>query len=200
MSQDQQVPHAAPTIDDGYGRVLTALTETRAPDGQTRLVLDELVHPGAAPVPAHLHLHQTESFTVVAGCAAIQAGGQTRLLRAGEHLVVTPGTPHTYWNGGDGPLRLRAELTPALEHRRFFESVYGLGRSGVQLGQGGAGRLLGARLLFEHRNWLAGPPIAVQRLLFGLLTLLSRGLGQRVWRPEYHLQADDPAARSGHPA
>jgi quercetin dioxygenase-like cupin family protein len=59
--------------------------------------------PGGGP---RLHRHAYEEiFILQEGKATFTAGGEEREARAGEVVVVPPGTPHRFVNSGDGPLR-----------------------------------------------------------------------------------------------
>lgn len=166
--------------------------ETRESTNGARLAFDEFVAPGEGPVPAHIHPHQSERFTIVRGTLGVRVNGETRVLRAGESVLVEPGVPHTYWNAGKDELHHVVALEPALDHETFFESVYGLAREGFSPEHRTVVNLLRlARLFGQHDNWLAGPPVALQRPLFRALGTVARLVGVRVWKPEYA----DPAPR-----
>jgi mannose-6-phosphate isomerase-like protein (cupin superfamily) len=59
--------------------------------------------------PLHLHCHSAESFQIIEGSATVLVDGTERVLREGDVLEVVPGTPHTWWNSGDGLLRFLTE-------------------------------------------------------------------------------------------
>jgi mannose-6-phosphate isomerase-like protein (cupin superfamily) len=59
--------------------------------------------PGGGPA---LHKHEyAEIFIVLEGEATYIAGGEERQVIAGEIVVVPAGTPHRFFNSGEGPLR-----------------------------------------------------------------------------------------------
>jgi mannose-6-phosphate isomerase-like protein (cupin superfamily) len=59
--------------------------------------------PGHGP---SLHRHPYEEvFVVQEGEATFVAGGEERVVRAGEVVIVPAGMPHSFVNSGDGPLR-----------------------------------------------------------------------------------------------
>ena len=59
--------------------------------------------PGHGP---SLHRHPYEEvFVVQEGEATFTAGGEERIVRAGEVVIVPAGVPHAFVNSGDGPLR-----------------------------------------------------------------------------------------------
>lgn len=160
--------------------------DTHASTNGVRLRFDEYVEARVGPVPPHIHPHQSERFTVVSGTLGVRVGNETRTLQPGDSVLVGPGIPHTYWNAGPDELRHVVTLEPALDHERFFESVYGLSAEGFSPERRTLLNLLRlARLFGEHDNLLAGPPVRLQRLVFGALGVLARRLGVQVWKPEY---------------
>ena len=59
--------------------------------------------PGHGP---SLHRHPYEEiFVVQEGRATFRAGGEERIVGAGEVVIVPAGVPHAFVNSGDGPLR-----------------------------------------------------------------------------------------------
>lgn len=142
------------------------------------------------------HPRQEERFVVLSGRMGVRAAGRKRVLKAGEEVVVPPGTPHTFWNAGEEELHHVVELRPALEHEAFFETVFGLQRNGrfpVEGQKRPPNPLQSALLVLGYGNYLAKPPIPVQRALFGPLVLLGRLLGYGNSYPEY---SDDRPERS----
>jgi mannose-6-phosphate isomerase-like protein (cupin superfamily) len=137
------------------------------------LSFKETFQVGPQRPPMHLHATQTERFTVLTGTLGVRIGRETRVLGPGETVEVAPGTAHTLWNAGDQVCVHRVEMMPALAMEDFFyETVTIEAEGGVpptSLAQ--AARL--AALLLRHRNQLHGLPWFVQRVLFGLLVLLS---------------------------
>ena len=65
------------------------------------------------PAPMdHVHTFQEESVEILEGTLHCRAGGQERLLRAGERVVIAAGIPHALWN--EDPSGCHA----VAEHRR----------------------------------------------------------------------------------
>ena len=147
----------------------------------------QFVRAGHAPVPAHIHGSQEERFVVLSGRMGVRSGGQERILEAGEEAVVVPGVPHTFWNASlsGEVLHHVVELRPALDSERFFETVFGLRRDGKLVEGKTPNPLMMAPVVVEYENWLAGPPVILQRLLFPPLALLGRLLGYRASYPRY---------------
>jgi quercetin dioxygenase-like cupin family protein len=76
------------------------------------LRLEMFASPGGAPPPEHLHPRQEERFGAVSGVLRARVGGEERAPRAGESMVVHPGTPHTWWVDGEEDARVVVEFSP----------------------------------------------------------------------------------------
>jgi|SRR5690348_1410988 mannose-6-phosphate isomerase-like protein (cupin superfamily) len=64
--------------------------------------------------PPHVHHHDDEAWYVLEGALCIQMGEKVVELRAGSGVIVSRGTPHTYWNPGPGPTRYLLIMTPTI--------------------------------------------------------------------------------------
>jgi uncharacterized RmlC-like cupin family protein len=112
--------HAGQTVENSAtGELITFLSI--APG---LLVMDDLwPRPGHRAVE-HLHPEMEERWTVIEGRAAFRIGGAEDELGPGEWIVAPPGVPHLAWNPGDGPVRLRVEMRPALRWAEFTERLF----------------------------------------------------------------------------
>src|SRR3712207_4511656 len=84
------------------------------------------VQPDGAVAAKHLHPYQTETFRVVHGTVGFEIGERQLIALPGAEVVVQPGTPHRFWNAGDGVARFRTEVRPALQFEQLLETMYGL--------------------------------------------------------------------------
>ncbi len=114
------------------------------------------------------------------------AGG-SRCSKRERRRLCPPGTPHTFWNASRGGevLHHTVELRPALRSEGFFETVFSLRRDGKLIAGKVPSPLMMAPVVVEYENWLAGPPVILQKLLFPPLALLGRLLGYRTSYPQY---------------
>ena len=64
------------------------------------VVVECLVAPNGQVAAAHLHPYQTETFEVLEGEVTFKVGRKKVVAKAGETLVVMPGTAHKFWNSG----------------------------------------------------------------------------------------------------
>jgi mannose-6-phosphate isomerase-like protein (cupin superfamily) len=102
----------------------------RLPAPPDRLRIEVQAPPDMVRPPLHLHRHSAESFQILDGRATLLVDGVERVLRQADSLEAAPGTPHTWWNSGDGPLRFVTEFRPALRMQSFFETLCGLAAEG----------------------------------------------------------------------
>jgi quercetin dioxygenase-like cupin family protein len=160
----------------------TGLTLESHPIGQTitfvrtaddtegaELVLEALMRPGAF-MPSHRHLHQEESFDVLAGVGTFTVGGKRTAAGPGEGVRIPPGAVHRFRNESDDDVRVRATIRPALRSEELFEALFRLGADGKVNKLGAPGPVALARLIREFRDeffYLAAIPVSVQRLLAG---------------------------------
>lgn len=138
-------------------------------------------------VGEHVHLRQEERFTVLSGSVAFKLDGVERIATAGETVIAPAGTPHVWWNPGDQEARMLIEMRPALHFEEQMRTLYGLGRDGKTNAKGLPNVLQVAVFMHAYRDELAmaKPPLAVQRLVFGLLAPLGRLAGFRASYPAY---------------
>ena len=72
-------------------------------------VVAEWRDPGGPPepprliAPLHRHSNDDEAWYVIEGVLRVQNGDEIVELQTGSGLVVTRGTPHTYWNPATTP-------------------------------------------------------------------------------------------------
>jgi mannose-6-phosphate isomerase-like protein (cupin superfamily) len=62
--------------------------------------------------PLHLHHNDDEAWYVLEGTLCVRVGTEIVEARAGSGVLVTRGTPHTYWNPGPGLVRYLLVMTP----------------------------------------------------------------------------------------
>ncbi|MHB8693861.1 MAG: cupin domain-containing protein [Solirubrobacteraceae bacterium] len=62
----------------------------------------------------HLHRSDDEAWIVQTGALGFQIGDETRVVPAGESILVERGTPHSYWNAASEPSAYLLVMTPRL--------------------------------------------------------------------------------------
>lgn len=76
--------------------------------------------------PEHIHPEMEERWRVLSGRVGFRIGGEELLAGPGEEVVAPPGTPHTAWNAGAEPVRLRIQMRPPLRWQEFVERLFAL--------------------------------------------------------------------------
>jgi mannose-6-phosphate isomerase-like protein (cupin superfamily) len=90
--------------------VIKAGVETT--DGRFALT-ETTLGPGFPGPKPHLHRETLDMFFVLEGTLTMQLGEETLDLAAGSFVLVPPGTPHTFSNRTDQPVRLLNMDAPA---------------------------------------------------------------------------------------
>jgi mannose-6-phosphate isomerase-like protein (cupin superfamily) len=150
------------------GQTITFLRTSRETDG-AELVIEALMRPGAF-MPPHVHVHQGETFEVLEGVGTFRVKGRKVVAGPGDGVVVPAGVAHRFRNRSDADVRIRATLRPALRTEDLFERLFRLGAEGRVNRLGAPRPWVTAALIREFRDeffYLAGVPVAVQRLLAG---------------------------------
>lgn len=140
------------------------------------LRVEMTVQPQASGPPPHIHPGATETFSVRTGAIRLRAGGDDRVVSAGEAVAVEPGTRHTFYNHTDQTAVVVTEWDPALSMARFLDKWFELARSG-QFNKKGMPPLLQVAVLFDaylEAIALPGIPLELQRPLGRVVSRLGR--------------------------
>jgi quercetin dioxygenase-like cupin family protein len=151
--------------------------KTAKDTGGELLQAEVIMKPHGFVAAEHIHPRQEERFEVLTGSVKFRVKGVNREVRSGEITVVSPRTPHVWWNDSDVEARVLVEVRPALRFEEFFETFFGLAQAGKVDKKTGLPSLFHLALImreFEQEIYLAQPPAAVQRILFGLLAPFGR--------------------------
>lgn len=154
---------------------------TTAETGGALLEFDIFVRAGAKGPPEHIHPSAGEHFEVLRGTLRARVAGVEHEIQAGNSLTIPAGTLHTWWNAGGEEVQVRVQLSPAGRMETFLETIYALARSG-RTDKNGIPNFLQLSVFapsYFDTNHIVRPPLAVQRLIFGILAPLARRLGYR---------------------
>jgi mannose-6-phosphate isomerase-like protein (cupin superfamily) len=83
---------------------------------------DPGTHPGRPIAPLHLHRSDDEAWFVLEGRLGFRVGEEEREVGAGESILVSRGTPHSYWNADALPARYLLVMTPRIH--RLIEALH----------------------------------------------------------------------------
>jgi quercetin dioxygenase-like cupin family protein len=162
------------------GEVLIFHKTSRETDGEAVLV-ETIVRPDGFVAAAHVHPHQTERFEVLEGRLGLRVGAEEIVAEPGEVLMVEPGTPHRFWNAGEGEARFVCEVRPALEFESLIETMFGLAAEGKTNRKGMPNPLRLAVIARSHFDTvrLPFPPAWMQRAALAVGSSFGRLLGYR---------------------
>ena len=173
------------------GERITFLATAADKDGEA-VVIETVVEPHGFVAAGHVHPAQSERFEVVAGMLGLKLGRKTMALEPGDVAVVPAGTPHRFWNGGDGPVRFTCQVRPALQFEQLLETMFALASDGKTNSKGMPNPLRLAVIARAHFDVvrLSFPPAFIQRSGLALGAPLGRLLG---YSPTY-VRSDEPLA------
>ena len=179
------------------------LVESAEETGGARIVADFAVEEGGfVPGGEHVHDHVVEHFSVEQGQMAFIVDGTEQTIGPGEELTIRPGSWHRWWNAGEGEVRTRSRIEPALRFQEMILAIWGLCSDGHTNAKGQPSPLLGALFATRYRDEIRfrPPPQVVQRLLFPSLAALARRRGldktlERYLDPDTHPSAQAQLGR-----
>lgn len=86
--------------------------------------MESIHQAGGAPAPPHLHPDQEERFEVIEGGVRANVGGEERVLRAGDELLIPAGTTHDFGGLPGESGTVVWEVRPPLRTWEFFEELF----------------------------------------------------------------------------
>ena len=92
---------------------------------------DPGTHPGRPIAGLHLHRSDDEAWIVLSGRLGFRVGDEERVVAAGESVLVTRGTPHSYWNVVPEPARYLLVMAPRIH--QLIEALHSGERSDWKL-------------------------------------------------------------------
>ena len=156
-------------------RFVTAAADTNG----EYVVVDVIVEPNGSVAAAHLHPYQTETFEVLEGEVTFKVDGKKVVARAGDTVVVEPGTAHTFWNSGPVDARFRCEVRPAFQFEQLIETMFSLAQEGKTNKKGLPNPFRLAVIANAHFDdvRLPFPPQWLQKLGLAMGAPVGRALG-----------------------
>ena len=139
--------------------------------------------------PEHVHTAFAERWAVSEGTLSLLVNGQKRIVRAGETLLVPPGTPRKPFNETSslvvvrGPLVSENAMPTAFSV--FLTQAYGFFDESPSNARPPKALLPLSRFSAKYDAWLAGVPIFVQRAMFFAIRPAARLFGYRTHYEKY---------------
>jgi mannose-6-phosphate isomerase-like protein (cupin superfamily) len=94
------------------GSTIRELAGVPSGNAMNQSLAEATVPPGGETVE-HLHRASEEIYLFTAGAGRMRLGADEGPVRAGDTVVIAPGTPHKLWNPGPEPLVLLCCCAPA---------------------------------------------------------------------------------------
>jgi len=87
----------------------------------TQSLAEATLEPGQA-TERHYHGRTEEIYLVTKGSGELEVDGETRHVRPGDAILISPGAWHTLENNGTSELTIRCMCSPPYSHEdTFFE-------------------------------------------------------------------------------
>jgi mannose-6-phosphate isomerase-like protein (cupin superfamily) len=147
-----------------------------------RSEVDITLPPSPVTPPPHIHPQQQETFTVTDGTLEVLLGSEWRTLQAGESLLISPGSVHTFRNRSGQNVAFRNTHEPALGFEQYLERLYWLSAMNRIRGNRDLTSALYASLLLDTHRADQVPAKAGTRIRVRALAGVARLLRMRVDR------------------
>src|SRR5918995_901700 len=193
--EEEDMIHAGDMIENVVTGERLLFHATAADTKGEFVVVEVSVRPKGFVAAAHIHPFQTERFEIGAGTVGFRVGRKKIMAKAGDVVVVEPGTAHKFWNAGDDEARFVTEIQPALQFEQLIETMYGLAADGKTNRKGMPNPLRLAVIAKAHFDDVRLPvvPSWVQRAGLVLGAPIGRMLG---YGATYATEARTPALAS----
>ena len=131
--------------------------------------------------PEYVHTSFAENVAVAEGTLSLLFQGQRRVVRAGETLLVPPGTPHKSFNETGSRVVVRGPLEPEYAMPELFSvflaQAYGFFDESPSNNQPPKALLQMSRFSPKYDSWLASIPVPAQKTLFFIIRPAARLFG-----------------------
>lgn len=162
------------------GQTVTWLEQGTDANGEFLIVEHILNRTGAVNGP-HWHPILSETFSIEQGTIRFKVDGKETVLGPGGKVTILPGQVHQFWNEGADPLIMIHEIRPPGLHWHMFSLMHKLESEGKLNRKGIPRNPLWIGLAWEAMDgYLAGPPIPIQKIVFGSLARLAKALGYKI--------------------
>jgi mannose-6-phosphate isomerase-like protein (cupin superfamily) len=117
QSDDRTAPQTLGPHEGEIMKLLGGLTNRWMIDGNDSgghfALCEHRMTPRTLAAPLHLHTAEDEYTYVLEGRIGARLGGEEIVAEAGDLIFKPRGEWHTFWNAGDGPLRVLEIIAPA---------------------------------------------------------------------------------------
>jgi mannose-6-phosphate isomerase-like protein (cupin superfamily) len=168
------------------GHRITFLLTAEQTNGDLLQILYVVEAPETEPtIPLHAHLQTSERFEALSGRLGVILEGERRVLEAGQEVLIPPGTPHTFWNAGQGELHFITDVQPPGRLQTYWETVFGMAEDG-KVGKNGLPNLLQLAVLAPLADsYDPSVPLPLMKALIAVLGGAGRLLGYKESYSQY---------------
>lgn len=160
--------------------------ETAGDTKGERLVVKATIKGKGQYAPHHIHVFQDELFEVVSGKLMIWLDGETKVLTAGEKILLPKSIPHNHYNNEDIPVTYIHTVTPAYDFEYLIENLTGLAADGKgKNGKYGLVQELVTLKYLDSKTYLANMPVGIQNILSDVIGPVGRMFGYRAIYRKY---------------
>lgn len=179
------------------GETLTFLDDNEGTLGDG-LLMEVRLPPGGSGPPLHIRPLQSESFEVVEGTLRVQVGGDLFEVDVGDRIRVEAKRLHRWWNAGNGIVRFRVEVTPALHTEWMLRELFAScnRRASAKPSVWDAAYVI-TQVRGEYS--LGKVPEPIQRFVLPVLAAVGRILNLTKVSPK-GLKEGHPVRKASHPA
>lgn len=100
-------------------------------EGVACLELKGTLPPRQEGPPLHIHFHEDEEGTVLAGVLSADVDGRQVQAPAGGAVSLPKGRPHRWWNAGDAPLAFEGIVRPVVDLDEYLAAAFDVLNSGA---------------------------------------------------------------------
>jgi mannose-6-phosphate isomerase-like protein (cupin superfamily) len=171
--------HAGDSIENPVTGERLVFHKTSRETGGQAVVFEAFVQPSGFVAAAHVHPSQEEQFEILRGSVGFKVGRKKLVAGPGQRIRVPAGTPHKFWNAGDGEAHFVCEVRPALQFEQLIETMFSLAADGKTNRKGMPNLLRLAVIANEHFDTvrLPFPPAFMQRVGLALGAPIGRLVG-----------------------
>ena len=141
---------------------------------------DYYAKPNQPISPKHFHPNAEESFEVIRGNVRFEFADGIKDAKAGDYVVMKPGTVHTGYNIGSEELYLKAKIEPALHYEQYYRTCFKLAEQGKVNKKGVPNLLQLAAMMYYMKDETFLPKgILAQKIFFNVVGPIAKLLGYK---------------------
>jgi quercetin dioxygenase-like cupin family protein len=160
--------------------------ETAKDTGGAEAIFKVILKSKGKYVPDHIHALQQETFEVISGALTVFMNGETKVLTAGEKIILPANKAHNHFNTSEVPVKFLHKVSPALDFDYLVENLVKLSIDGkMHNGKAGFIQELVTLKYLDSKTFLADIPVGIQKALMNTIGPIGRLFGYRAVYKKY---------------